>query len=324
MAAPLAEMLTAAGARVWLDQHELQIGDSLSEEIDKGLSRSRYGVVILSKPFIKKHWTKKELSGLRALEETRKGCILPVWHGVTKEEMTRFTPTIADIVAASTEKGLSDVASSILSVIFASSGSISNYSLKTNKTLRRRLIELLDKNPSRLRLLSFLSANLSRSMYFAHKDIKITEFNFCGIHFDGYDQCGNSVAKGHHGFVLSCHLFTEIWGDPYEARSGDNGMLEVNRELSQTISAISSIISLIRNYDQVTTNQAISEYCKLIGYDLKNSQGARFDDLSFNIYAGRRKFIDMTPERHSLWTKTRSEFNDYTLVTYDNLISMFT
>jgi hypothetical protein len=51
--------------KVWLDEHELTVGDSLSEKIDEGLSQSRFGAVILSPAFFAKHWPKKELSGLR-------------------------------------------------------------------------------------------------------------------------------------------------------------------------------------------------------------------------------------------------------------------
>jgi hypothetical protein len=35
VALPLADALRRAGVRVWLDQHELKLGDSLSEKIDK-------------------------------------------------------------------------------------------------------------------------------------------------------------------------------------------------------------------------------------------------------------------------------------------------
>jgi hypothetical protein len=39
----LAAALTSAGVRVWLDDQELKIGDSLSAKIDEGRSASRYG-----------------------------------------------------------------------------------------------------------------------------------------------------------------------------------------------------------------------------------------------------------------------------------------
>ncbi len=38
---PLADALKKAGIKVWLDQQELRIGDSLREKIDEGLAKSR-------------------------------------------------------------------------------------------------------------------------------------------------------------------------------------------------------------------------------------------------------------------------------------------
>lgn len=43
LVAPLASMLKELGAKVWYDEFELKVGDSLSKSIDKGLVNSRYG-----------------------------------------------------------------------------------------------------------------------------------------------------------------------------------------------------------------------------------------------------------------------------------------
>jgi serine/threonine protein kinase len=56
VARPLAAHLREAGLRVWLDEHELLLGDSLRREIDRGLAQSRWGVVILSRHFLDKEW----------------------------------------------------------------------------------------------------------------------------------------------------------------------------------------------------------------------------------------------------------------------------
>src|SRR5205823_5536445 len=57
VARPLAEALTARGARVWLDELEMKVGDSLRLKIDDGLRLSRFGVVVLSPSFFDKRWT---------------------------------------------------------------------------------------------------------------------------------------------------------------------------------------------------------------------------------------------------------------------------
>lgn len=101
LARPLAEALRAKGCRVWLDEWVIRVGDSIRAKIDEGLRKSRYGVVILSMSFLQgRAWTERELNGLFVQEE-RAGepRILPVWHNVTKEEVARYSPILADKAA---------------------------------------------------------------------------------------------------------------------------------------------------------------------------------------------------------------------------------
>ena len=101
---PLANLLQKFGLKVWYDEFSLKIGDSLSRSIDKGLSNSHYGIVVLSKAFIKKPWTDYELRGLTTKEVGKEKVILPIWHEITKDEIAQFSPTLADKVALLTEK----------------------------------------------------------------------------------------------------------------------------------------------------------------------------------------------------------------------------
>jgi hypothetical protein len=102
---PLAAGLRRAGVKVWLDEHELKLGDSLSGKIDEGLSDSSFGAVILSPAFLAKHWPQKELAGLRAREEDGKKVILPVLHNLDKHTVTQYSPILADALAVSTDQG---------------------------------------------------------------------------------------------------------------------------------------------------------------------------------------------------------------------------
>lgn len=61
---PLALALKEKGVNVWYDEFELKIGDSLRRKIDQGLSKSKFGIVVISRSFIKKGWTNYELDGL--------------------------------------------------------------------------------------------------------------------------------------------------------------------------------------------------------------------------------------------------------------------
>ncbi len=51
---PLAQGLDEKGLSVWYDEFTLHLGDSLTESINKGLSKSSYGIVILSRNFFRK------------------------------------------------------------------------------------------------------------------------------------------------------------------------------------------------------------------------------------------------------------------------------
>jgi hypothetical protein len=103
VARPLAINLKTHGVRVWYDEFAITIGDSLRQKIDEGLVKSRYGIVIFSPDFFKKQWTQRELDGLTE-KEMRNGqkVILPVWHNVSKDEVLKFSPPLADKLAGST------------------------------------------------------------------------------------------------------------------------------------------------------------------------------------------------------------------------------
>lgn len=98
----LAEALQDKGAKVWYDEFTLKVGDSLREKIDQGLASSRFGVVVLSKNFFSKKWPQKELNGLFSLEEEGDTRILPIWHEISKDEVARHSPMLADKVALNT------------------------------------------------------------------------------------------------------------------------------------------------------------------------------------------------------------------------------
>lgn len=114
VARPLAESLKTFGFEVWYDEYELQMGDSLREKIDTGLHACDYGVVILSRSFFRKRWPQNELNALLSREVSlMRKILLPVWHGVSREDVARWSPLLADRIAHNTFKGAKDVAMAI-------------------------------------------------------------------------------------------------------------------------------------------------------------------------------------------------------------------
>jgi hypothetical protein len=107
IARPLFRALTTAGIKVWFDEAELTMGDSLRRQIDGGLARCRFGVVVLSPKFFAKDWPQKELDGLVARENASgEKAILPIWHDLTKSQVAKFSPTLADRLAGNSKDGI--------------------------------------------------------------------------------------------------------------------------------------------------------------------------------------------------------------------------
>jgi signal transduction histidine kinase len=114
---PLANELRENGLQVWYDEFTLQLGDSLNESINKGLADSQFGIVVLSRSFFEKKWPKRELDGLVAREIEEGKVILPLWHGVSRDEVFSYSPILADRVAVDTSRGVTEVVKTILATV---------------------------------------------------------------------------------------------------------------------------------------------------------------------------------------------------------------
>ncbi len=115
---PLAERLVEQHVEVWYDEFSLNVGDSLRRSIDRGLSQSRFGVVVLSPSFFAKQWSQWELDGLVSRQNTGdETVVLPVWHGVTREDVMGYSPSLADKLAARSDLGLDEVARRLVATI---------------------------------------------------------------------------------------------------------------------------------------------------------------------------------------------------------------
>lgn len=115
---PLAAALRERNVDVWIDETELKLGDSLRRTIDRGLAGSKYGVVVLSPSFFSKSWPQYELDGLVAREVGGQKVILPIWLGVSREDVVGFSPTLADRLAANaSKKSIDEIADQVVSVL---------------------------------------------------------------------------------------------------------------------------------------------------------------------------------------------------------------
>lgn len=115
---PLAQRLQELAVRVWYDRFVLVPGDRLSEKIAEGLARSRCGLLVLSKSFIGKPWTRYEMSGLvnRFVEEGTR--LIPLWLGVSREDVASLNPALADLFSISASSdNIEECAFEILRVV---------------------------------------------------------------------------------------------------------------------------------------------------------------------------------------------------------------
>lgn len=87
----------------------MKVGDRLRESIDRGLSKSRFGIVVLSRHFFAKHWPKEELEGLSSREISGVKVILPVWYKVAQSDVADYSPTLAGRFATRSQDGLEKV-----------------------------------------------------------------------------------------------------------------------------------------------------------------------------------------------------------------------
>lgn len=115
---PLAVALRDMGVKVWYDKFAFKIGDNLRRKIDQGLSKSRFGVIVLSPSFFAREWPQYELDGLVAKEGDGGKVILPVWHKVSKDEVLKFSPSLSNRYALkSSDHTILEIAEEIAAVV---------------------------------------------------------------------------------------------------------------------------------------------------------------------------------------------------------------
>lgn len=115
---PLALELRRLNYSVWYDEFSLELGDSLRRSIDKGLSNSRFGVVVLSPNFFAKNWTQYELDSLTQRElYGEEKVILPIWHKVSRADVSLYSLRLADKVAIDSSLGVTAIALKISAVL---------------------------------------------------------------------------------------------------------------------------------------------------------------------------------------------------------------
>lgn len=113
----LHDFLEARGVKVWFSEKDVPLGSPLLREIDRGLVKSRVGIILVTPNLLKslkaERIADKELSALLARD-----LLVPIVHETTYEELREVSPLLGSRSGLSTaEETLKDVAAKIAELV---------------------------------------------------------------------------------------------------------------------------------------------------------------------------------------------------------------
>jgi hypothetical protein len=104
--------------KVWYDAYSLEIGDSLTSKIQDGISKAKFGIIVISKNFLSNEkWVKFELQSLMTKQiVTTQKVILPIWHGISADDLKEYY-WLLDKVALNSDIGIKGIAFKIKTLV---------------------------------------------------------------------------------------------------------------------------------------------------------------------------------------------------------------
>lgn len=113
----LHDLLEKKGVSVWFSEKDVLLGTSLLREIDKGLAKSKVGIVLVTPKFINRVQNEgiadKELSALLARD-----LLVPIIHNTTFEALREVSPLLGSRSGLSTiEDTMEEIASKLAELV---------------------------------------------------------------------------------------------------------------------------------------------------------------------------------------------------------------
>lgn len=113
----LHDLLESHGVSVWFSEKDVLLGSSLLREIDKGLAKSRVGIVLVTPLLLRRvageGIADKELSALLARD-----LLVPIVHNTTFEDLREVSPLLGSRSGLSTaEEPMADVAAKLAELV---------------------------------------------------------------------------------------------------------------------------------------------------------------------------------------------------------------
>lgn len=113
----LHDLLETRGVSVWFSEKDVSLGTTLLREIDKGLAKSRVGIVLVTPAFLQRvageGIAEKELSALLARD-----LLVPIVHNTTYEALREVSPLLGSRSGLSTtEDTMANVAAKLAELV---------------------------------------------------------------------------------------------------------------------------------------------------------------------------------------------------------------
>ncbi|EEX36480.1 toll/interleukin-1 receptor domain-containing protein [Vibrio anguillarum] len=117
IAKELHDLLEAKGVSVWFSEKDVLLGSNLMREIDKGLAKSRIGIVMVTPSFLKRiageGVADKELSALLSTD-----LLVPIVHDTTYDDLRDVSPLLGSRSGLDTaEDPIDNVASKLAELV---------------------------------------------------------------------------------------------------------------------------------------------------------------------------------------------------------------
>ncbi len=117
IAKELHDMLESRGVSVWFSEKDVQLGSTLLRDIDRGLAKSRVGIVLVTPALLRRlsgeGIADKELSALLARD-----LLVPIVHDTTYEALRDVSPLLGSRSGLSTEEeSMSAIADKIAELV---------------------------------------------------------------------------------------------------------------------------------------------------------------------------------------------------------------
>lgn len=113
----LHDQLESRGVSVWFSEKDVKLGTPLLREIDRGLAKSRVGIVLVTPALLRRlegeGIADKELSALLARDQ-----LVPIVHGTTYEALRDVSPLLGSRSGLSTaENPMTEVAAKLAELV---------------------------------------------------------------------------------------------------------------------------------------------------------------------------------------------------------------